>query len=229
MFLFHSFINTNCIFIILITIIPYIFSNLIFEYPTAITLDSGNILVAEKYGIFLCDPSFSIIINNITFFDTEDQISTEEDLSKVILKREQNYIFCLINYKIYILNKLGNLIYNSGNKLITTNPNYCTLCPIGIEDKMYSYVIGYFDNDNNLNLLLYKYDIENKKNVYIYSNVNDIFKVRFYNNYYKSYYFRNRGLACEYLLENNPSDENYLVCFFVIYYDGMSFLSKDII
>ena len=202
MLLFHIFIKSNFIFIILITIIPLIFSFLIFEYPTAITLASGKILVAEKYGIFLCDSSFSTILKNIIIFDTEDQISTEADLSKVILKRKISYIFGLINYKIYIFNKLGELLYKSSTKIIiTSNPDYCTLCPLGFFETNYDdyyYVLGYFEINNNniyLNLLLYKYEIQNMKNTYITNNKNNVFVLYSGGTYY-TYTFRNKGLAC---------------------------------
>ena len=48
--------------------ISFIFSYISFNYPNAVTLKNGNIFVIHKYGISICDNSYSIIIKNITFF-----------------------------------------------------------------------------------------------------------------------------------------------------------------
>ena len=118
MLILQSILKDFILFIFILINIHYIFSTLVFEYPTSITLSNGNILVAEKYGIFLCDPIFSTIISNVTFFNTQDQISTEEDLSKVILKRKAYIIYGLINYKIYIFNTEGSLLFKNNTKSI---------------------------------------------------------------------------------------------------------------
>lgn len=142
----------------IVLVIPEIYSSLSFEYPTAITLPNGNILVAEKNGIFLCNSIFSVIISTEVNFTSDDQIKSVDDLSKVILKRELGFIFCLVNFKLYMFNLEGRNVFKSEDKLITTLslPEYCTLCPLSILDNWLYYIIGYFDNNNYLNLLLYK-------------------------------------------------------------------------
>ena len=144
------------IFSIVILIFPEIFSSLSFEYPTAITLPNGNILVVEKNGIFLCNSIFSTIINIEVNFTDDDKIQSVNDLSKVILKRELNYIFCLVNYKLYMFNLEGRKLFIIEKLIsISSPPEYCTLCPLNIYENWLYYIIGYFDNNNHLNLLLY--------------------------------------------------------------------------
>ena len=80
-----------------------------FTYPTAVTLNNGNIFVIHKYGISICDNSYTTIINNITIFSSEDQISNEDYLSKVSISQfKDGYILSVIIDKINIFNSIGN-------------------------------------------------------------------------------------------------------------------------
>ena len=63
--------------IIFLLNISQITSFISFTYPTAVTLKNGNIFVIHKYGVSICDNSFITIINNITIFPAEGQISNE--------------------------------------------------------------------------------------------------------------------------------------------------------
>ena len=217
------FIFTNfLLFIIFNLFIIPINSNLSFKYPTALSLSDGNILVAEKNGIYICDPTFSYILTTEIIFNDEDQIKDEENLSKVILKRKNTLIFGLINYKIFIFNVNGKLLYNSSTKLIIdSNINYCALIPVSSINNFFYYIIGYFNSENYLNLLYYKYDILNKNNIYITSKIDQIFKMK--DNDY-SYRFSNKGLSCEYMDEYINKEYSILVCFYIIISNNIDYL-----
>ena len=214
-------------FIILFIIISQSNSILSFIYPSAIELPNGNIFVIEKLGIYVCDSSLINIIRTEFTFSEEDQIKNEDDLSRVIIKKTRVnsliYILSLVNYKIYIFDFDGKLIYNSEEKIITGQiPKYYTLAPITIKDNIYYYIIGYFDENNYLNLLLYKYD--NHQNTKIVHKKEAAFKMSKVDNYYN---FKNNGLSCEFIYEYYYHYNRVLVCFFVISNGRNDFLIQN--
>ena len=91
-------------------------SSISFSYPSALTLPNGDILVVDELGIYIYNSSISFKREEYTFPE-EDKIKSEEDLSRVILKRYKNYIIGLINYKIFFFN-------DKGIKLISTNSKF---------------------------------------------------------------------------------------------------------
>ena len=116
-------------FNILIFIILYLinFSGT-FSFPSAITLPNENILVIDELGIYIYNSSINLIREEY-IFPEEDKIKNKEDLSRVILKRNQGYILSIINYKIFFFNDKGEkLIITS--KFTDQNPLYCTLNPL---------------------------------------------------------------------------------------------------
>ena len=194
-------------------IIP-INSNLSFKYPTAITLSDGNILVAEKNGIYICIHTFSYILSTEYNFNNEDQIKEEESLSKVILKRKNTLIFGLINFKLFMFNANGTFLYKSSTKLIDdSNINYCDLIPISSSNNYFYYIIGYFNSNNYLNLLYYKYDKLNNNNHYITLKTDQTFKMKDSSN---SFRYKNKGISCEYMDEYINKKYTILVCFYII-------------
>ena len=187
-------------------------SSISFIYPSAISLSNGNILIIHKIGIDIYDSTVSNLIKNIYIFTNEEQIKDVENLSKVILKESESYIFCIISDKIFIFDNEGNLLYKSDNKIINnSSPKYYTLSPIYIKDNIYYYIIGFFDSNNYLNLFLYKFDIISKSNIKSISKKDEKFKKKNY-----EYNFKNKGLSCEYMTEYNNSEKKVLVCFFLI-------------
>ena len=182
-------------------------------------MPDGNILVVEKNGIFLCDSIMTNILRNeVNFTNETDKINSVADLSKVILKRQLGYIFCLVNYKLYMFDLEGKNLFISKSKLITTSsPEYCTLCPLGFSNDLLYYAIGYFDNNIYLNLLLYKYDISNNKyNILVSSMKYRDFRIIGNYGSYESYRFQNNGLSCEFMKEYIYGTRSVFVCFFVI-------------
>ena len=99
----------NIFIIIFIANILYSKEILQFKYPTSTLLKNKNILVIEENGIFICDNSFTNIVNTIKSFTEDDKITLEK-LSTVILINKEDYIISLIDSKVYFFDPEGNLI-----------------------------------------------------------------------------------------------------------------------
>ena len=202
-------------------------STLSFTYPTAASLPNGNIFVVEKFGIYICDSTFSNILSTeFNFTNEEDQIKNVDDLSKVLIKRTIKYIFLLVNYKLYVFNGEGRFLYNSLDKLISVDtPEYCSITFLGIDNNNYLYIIAYLDVYNYLNLLYYKYNILYNNNILITNKKDNLFTL--YDFTYLDYYnykFQNKGVSCEYIFEYYNGEVFSLVCFFVIESKGKEYL-----
>ena len=184
--------------------------NLVF--PSAITLTNGNILIIESLGIYISDSTFTNIELKYNL-DEEDQIKTEDDLSRVILKRSRGYVICLINYKIYFFSGTGVLLKKS-NKFYDQELDYYTLIPCYVSNNIYYFVIGFFDSNTHLNLKYYKYNTNLNSFSYIDTKKEEQYK--------NSYNFASNSLSCEYIYDyyygNNY--DGFITCFFVIDKDG---------
>ena len=124
----------------------------------------------------------------------------------------------LINDKIYIFNSEGKIIFKNNTKIVSDqSPKYYTLACKDIQtQEIIYYLIGYFDNLVQLNLLYYKYDSNLNKTILLSSKTYSQFEL--YKNSRNYYYpFQKRGLSCEYLYDNDYK-EYYFTCFFVITY-----------
>ena len=215
-FIFFSF---KLYFIILFILnIPLIISSISFIYPNAVTLKNGNIFVIHRYGISICDSSYSTIIKNITNFPTNQLISNEDYLSKVAIAQfEDGYIVSVIIDKIYIFNSFGENVY-SRQSLISGQDLYFTISPSKIvSNKYYYYLIGYIYQES-LYLKYYYYDsqLQNNqqdayadglKDIYYSSNNPDYSRIK------------NKGLSCQTMTYYS---ESLFVCMFYV-----SFYSYD--
>ena len=215
--------KSKIIFTPLIIIIEYyliisINSKISLVYPHSISLETGNILIIHKFGVSIYDSSLNNLIKEEIIFEEEEQIKNEESLSKITVESFKKYIFSLINDKIYIFNKdEGKILYKS-EKIIEKieDAEYYTLSPINItNDINYSYIIGYVDNNNLLNLLYYLYNSKNNQNELIISKKG--FK---HEDNYKIY---NKGLSCRYL-KSSYSQKEALCCFYS--YDEWNLVSS---
>ena len=65
-----------------LSLVSKIFS-LYFAYPNAITLKNRNIFIIHKTGITICDINFTTIIKNVAYFNSDEELTNEEDLFKV--------------------------------------------------------------------------------------------------------------------------------------------------
>ena len=156
---FSRFINIFNL-IIFCSLINIEISSPIFTFPTAITLVNGNIIIVEKLGIYIYSPTFSYIRTEYTFPE-EDQIKTKDDFSRVVIKRSKGYVLALINYKFYFFSGVGQLIYGPSLKFYNEELKYYSLIPYTYNADYYIYyfIIGFFNSNNQLNLMLASYNI----------------------------------------------------------------------
>ena len=105
-------------------------SVLLFNFPSSITLSNGNILVIEKNGIYICNPTLETILNTVFTFSEDDRIKDLQSFSNVILKDKNYYIICMVNFKIYFLTRIGELLKATDRIIPDENPTYFTLAPI---------------------------------------------------------------------------------------------------
>jgi hypothetical protein len=115
--------------IILCSVIPRISSVLSFTYPQSTTLSTGEILVVERDGIYICDSNFNSITKIVKTFPDEDKITTLSKLSTTVIKKSSFAILIFSNYKIYLVRTTtGDLLAQSTGKLITgEEPEYVDL------------------------------------------------------------------------------------------------------
>ena len=137
--------------LILIIIIDFSYSYLSFNFPYSLTLANGNIFVIHQKGISICNYRLDTIIENITIFSEDEEIKTEESLSKITTAFDNGYIISIINDKIYIFDENGAFIYSDTKSILETGETaeYYTLVPIKKQIDYYHYIIGYV-NDNLL-------------------------------------------------------------------------------
>ena len=157
-------------FIILNSIIFFLnisssISILSFTYPSAISLKNGNIFVIHKYGVCVCNPSFSEVIKDIIIFSDGQQLSNEDDLSKVSLAQfEDGLIVSIIINKIYLF-KINGDYENESDELINEGTNLYFSLSIDeiVENDRYYYLVGYI-KDNSLYLRHFRYFLSTQTN-----------------------------------------------------------------
>ena len=148
----------NLIFIIkFLSLISYTISTLSFSYPTSITLGNGNIFIIHKFGICICDPSFSTIIkDNVYTFQSEEQISDLNKLSQVSIREfSDGVIISVIINRIYFFDPQGN--YKIRSTTFSSGISYYSLTPHKTEYSVYYYLVAYIYG-TQLNLEYYRYD-----------------------------------------------------------------------
>ena len=193
--------------------------SLFFHYPTAITLNNGNIIIIHKTGISICDPSLSYIVRSVKNFSTEsEQISDSEKLSKVaIAKFDDDYVVSIINDKIYIIDKNGYLKIN-GYSLNTNDILYYSLAIHKYNIDYYYYLIGYL-YQNKLYLYYYKYSPSENKNIEA-AKIKDFYIEESYGELFQ----QNKGLSCQFL---KSSSEDLILCLFHLFNDY--FISNELL
>ena len=179
-----------------------------FTYPYTITLSNNNIFVVHQFGVDVIDPLFTKILKRVIIFSEDEIISTEKELSKLEVIYRFNYIIVLIKDKIYIFNNNADLLSISDDKISSDmSIEYYALVPYRILNGFYYFVVGFFDTKNYLNLLLYKYQIEGNKIIYITTKRNTKLDGNS---------FEGKSLACEFMKYiRNSITQNLLTCFLV--------------
>ena len=208
--------NFSKFFFFIIFILTYfqINSYLYFLFPTAIELKNKDILVIHKLGVTVCSQTFKQIKKNVYEFASEEQISSEEKLSKIsIAKFDDGYIFSIIIDKLYIFDEEGNFKERTESlippgfkeELIFSLTSYI------IQDGYYNFLIGYI-YQQSLYLDLYHYH-ESEETI-------ELERIAYLENYYEEDYYNvykilNRGLSCEFL--KYTSSTHFILCAYYTY------------
>ena len=186
-----------------------------FTYPYGITLPNDNIFIVHKLGIDIIDPLFTKIIKKVLIFSEQEKINTLEEFSKLEIKYSYGYIIVLIKDKIYIFNINGDLLASSTDKI--TNDqfiNYYTLVPLTMQNSYLFFIVGFFDKNNYLNIILYKF--KTKYKYYAIIKVKTKIETKFTSYYDDTYNYKNKGLACEFMIYSDYSSYFLLTCFFTV-------------
>ena len=210
-FNFHLF-KLFIFLLILCSIIPQINSVLSFTYPQATTLKSKNILVIEQNGIHICDSTFNNIIQTLHTFPEEDRITTVSKLSKILIKKSSYVILIISNYKIYIVNtENGALLYYSQNRIIVDEePEYVDLAYSYNGKSDFYFTVSYLDTNNILQMQYYKFKKTSNFELKSLKSLGSV--TRRYNSVNYNFLFKQKGLSCD-----NLSDEqsSYITCFVI--------------
>ena len=203
--------------IILCSILPQTLSVRSFTLPQSTTLKNKNILVVEKNGIYICDPSFSNVISEVYPFNGDDKITSTTKLSKTLIKKSSFAILILSNYKLYIIDVYdGLLLYNSENEIITgMTADYMDLAYTWAANSgKFYFTISYIDESNNLNIYYYEF-FSADNTISNYNHWSGNYITREYSGSSYTFYFQNKGLACENVVDNYNSAYSYIICFII--------------
>ena len=185
-----------------------------FDYPYYLTLSNNNIFIIHRAGIDIYDSSFNKIEQIIQFSGEEEM--TEEIFEKIRIKYDNEYILSIINDKIYIFNNEGKFLYKEKERIyyLHTIEKY-SLTSIGLYNNEYKYVIGFFNFNTYLFLVLYSYNIKENTNNLVYAIRNEENYISEYNRE-KRFSIRHWDLSCEYTKYSSDSKTylNLLTCFF---------------
>ena len=143
--------------------------NFTFNYPRAITLSTGNILIIHKTGIDIYDSALTTLIKNVKNFSDSEIISDENVLSRVSIskfnKSENDIIISIIINKTYIFNHDGEKLYEESENDIFNNvtSSFYDLLPLKKNNNLYSYMLG-FIMKKEISLYFFEYNNTNKQN-----------------------------------------------------------------
>ena len=202
-----------------------IFSVTKFTYPSAVTLKNGNILVIHKTGVTICNLSYTNFDDIINFSESE-QISSEEDLSKITLSQfADGFTVAVVINNIYIFDENGEFKSKSDNifEPFPLEDFYYTLALQKKYNNSYYYILGAII-DNSMDLLYYEYNsiknttsILNRKSGY-----KDIYNE---NNLYQEFNITNKGISCQFM--NSDTDETLLCVYLVVNSSDISYLTSN--
>ena len=205
---------SNKLSIFLIFLLVNIFKkikSLYFNYPTAITLNNGNIFIIHENGFTICNSLYSHIISYPYNFTSSEKINDEIDLSHVTISQfEDGYIFCIVIKQIFIFNSIGEfkqkeqLNYIDSDDIDEDDDLIYILEPHKILEQYYYYLVATI-NHNTLHLAYFKY--------YPLNNMISIIdsKHLYEGNFETDYTIMNDGLSCKFVLIDN---EEIILCFY---------------
>ena len=211
-------------FIFFIFLLTYMNSTLLFSYPSSVALSNGNILVVEKNGIHICNPTMKTIDQTVLTFNVEDQINDENKLSNVVIKDKNDYIGVLVNFKLHLFSREGDLLVSTNRLISESNPKYFSFAPIFVKSNHYYFVIAYFDSSIAIKFLYFKISLTEEHS---YSQIS-IYRFERYSGFlWDRYDYKNEGISCEYMLGDYWESYYYLVCYVMVEKDGDSHLAQD--
>ena len=203
-------------------------SVLSFTFPQATTLGNKYILIVEKNGIYICDPSYSNLVSTLLEFSDEDKIIDVDKLSKTIIKKSSIFILILSNFKLYVIEtKTGSLLKKTTSKLVEDDDNidYVTLAYSYLyKSAKFYFELAYLDKSSNFHIKYYdinyneytNYCTVNSINYYNTLNGNSVTRTINGNSY--EFVIQDKGLSCD-NVEATDSDlddpTSYIVCFLI--------------
>jgi predicted kinase len=207
--------------IILCSLFPKISPVLSFTYPQSTTLNNKNILVVEKEGIHICDPSFTSKIRTVYSFPDEDKITTSSSLSKTFIKKSSYAILILSNYKLYFIDYNNGALLKSTSKVIAEEePEYINLAySYDYVHTLFYFTVSYISESNNLIVKFYEY-VKSSNTVYYYNS----FSGSSVNRESKTFTFQKKGLSCDSIVDSRSNTYyggydygfySYFVCFII--------------
>ena len=186
--------------------------NIIFDYPKALTLLNGNILIIHKGGIDVYDSSLTQLLSSQIQFNESEKGNYENSLSKITISRfnENDYglIIAIIFDRLYFFSPKGESLYiedNLNNKYNISSSLY-SLTPISSNNNNFTYMICFSNKESKVAPLFFKYNNNSKTNNLIKSI--DPFMLNILN---EEKPINNNGITCELMLHSIEGQK--IVCF----------------
>ena len=189
----------------------------IFAFPfynvQSAELSNGQKLLVHKLGIDIVDKDYNQKIRTEITFTDDEQISTEDKLKNVIIKKFENgYLICLIIDRTYIFDNLGNFLSEKENINFDFTVNYYSL---NIKDN-YHFFIG-FISTRGFCLYYYEYKAATKE-ITLLSKLERL-KIKETNfDAIITYSYQDIGINCH--IMNDGENGDTLACIFMLYDDS---------
>lgn len=182
-----------------------IFFSFSLKYPHIIYLSNGYIFTIHETGIAIYDHLFINKIKEVFTFSEKIKLN---DISKITITTEDEYIFCIIQDEIYIANDNGDILFHNETSFLKKDifPKYYSLVVIKDEDNnAYKYIISYLYN-KYLYHNYFQFNTNSNNNTFIQATEGDS-----YNRNLAYLFVDNDALTCQYMI--NKDNVEVIVCF----------------
>ena len=188
------------------------------KYVKAVTLyNECNLLLTEK-GIYSFDPTLSNIIYSYNF--TDDEILPEDEINYIMNSDisqytgndgENNYVLCIINIYLYVINEYGKVLFSKNMSEIFQTYEMFSLVAYKYSDNFYYFTISYcLSYIYQANLLYFKFTFNGENDGDFELIIQKEERITYENN---NYWITSLNTSCKLMfLYNNK----VLVCFFGI-------------
>ena len=193
-----------------------------FLYPKAITLSNGNIFIIHKTGIDIYDSSLNKNLKNIEKINADKQLYNNYTIT-ALNENDNKYIYSIIDDKLYIFNEEGEKYFIGKDKISLIQGNNYALIPFKKYNNNLFYMIGFINENNNIELLFFKFD-ENIKQNFLEYNISDF---KFIDDDH-SYLIKKNSLTCQ--MMHNYLNNDVIICFYGVIYtkDFITYFFFDI-